>query len=393
MMKGFRSFQFVVVLVLCVSAGNSFTYGGDEGAKTKELERIDREMHEKKKEIKRATQKERSILSELDKIDRDIQSGTFALVDQQKQLRLAEANLREIEQNNLEISLKIEGLKQVYGQRIRALYKMSRTGNSGLFLSDNLGDSFKRIKYLTVIAERDHTIIREYSSSLDRLTVRQTEIAEKKGDILSRKQAIEIKTVELEARKRKKAELLASVRKEKNLYEQSLRELEESSASLWSLINKVEREKKAANTALSRAPAGSGSLQAGGPKLPWPVDGQVLTRFGIQRHPQFGTMVFRRGIDIGARAGEAVRAVSDGEAVYADWYKGYGKLIILDHGSGFYTLYGNLSHVDVKKGERVAQSQVIGQAGDTGSTKGSKLYFELRRNGEAQDPLSWLARK
>jgi len=99
------------------------------------------------------------------------------------------------------------------------------------------------------------------------------------------------------------------------------------------------------------------------------------------------------GSDIGARAGEAVRAVSDGEAVYADWYKGYGKLIILDHGSGFYTLYGNLSHVDVKKGERVAQSQVIGQAGDTGSTKGSKLYFELRRNGEAQDPLSWLARK
>ncbi len=69
----------------------------------------------------------------------------------------------------------------------------------------------------------------------------------------------------------------------------------------------------------------------------------MLTRFGMQRHPQFGTMVYRRGIEIEAREGETVRAVQDGQVAYADWYKGYGKLMILDHGGGFYTLYGNLS--------------------------------------------------
>ena len=392
MIKGFCSYLFVVILLLCIT-GNSATYSGDESAKAKELERIDREMREKKKEINRATQKERSILSALDKIDHDIQSGTSVLADQQKQLRLAEAHLREIEQNNVEINRLLEGQKQIYGQRIRALYKMSRSGNSTLILADNLRDSFKRIKYLSMIAARDGAIIREYSSSLDRLAARQAEIAEKKEDILSRKQAIELKTEELGARKRQKAELLASVRKEKGLYEQSLHELEESSASLWSMIKRAEQEKRSATTSASQPSAGSGSLHAGGPRLPWPVQGQVLTRFGMQRHPQFGTMVFRRGIDIGARAGEVVHAVSNGEVVYADWYKGYGKLIILNHGSGFHTLYGNLSRVDIKKGELVDQNQVIGQAGDTGSTKGSKLYFELRRNGEAQDPLLWLAKK
>ena len=93
----------------------------------------------------------------------------------------------------------------------------------------------------------------------------------------------------------------------------------------------------------------------------------MLTRFGMQRHPQFGTMVFRRGIEIAAHDGDEVRAVSDGQVAYADWYKGYGKLIILDHGNGFYTLYGNLSRLDLNKGDRVAKGQVIGLAATRGA--------------------------
>ena len=113
----------------------------------------------------------------------------------------------------------------------------------------------------------------------------------------------------------------------------------------------------------------------------------------MQRHPQFGTMVYRRGIEIQAHEGEPVHAVRDGQVAYADWYKGYGKLMILDHGNGFYTLYGNLSRLDLNRGAQAVGGQVIGLAGDTGSLKGSKLYFEIRRNGEAQDPLLWLAKK
>jgi murein DD-endopeptidase MepM/ murein hydrolase activator NlpD len=104
-------------------------------------------------------------------------------------------------------------------------------------------------------------------------------------------------------------------------------------------------------------------------------------------------MVFRRGIDISARIGDEVKAVAGGEVVKADWFKGYGKLVIIDHKDGMYTLYGNLSQVEVNNGDRVERGQVIGFAGDTGSFKGVKLYFEVRRNGEAEDPLLWLAPK
>ncbi len=385
--------MLAVMFVLCMNSCGPSAYGNDEKADKTTLERIKREMLEKKKEIKRANRKERSILSELEKIDRGIQSGGAELADHQKRLRDAEAGLREVEQNNIEISRKLAGLKQLYGQRLRALYKMSRSGNTAVLSTDSLSGSLKRVTYLSMIAGRDRMVMQEYGSALDRLAARQAEIAEKKESILTRKRDIEVTRAELETRKRKKAEILAGVRKQKSLYEQTFHELEESSTSLWAMIKRSEQEKKARQAAAPSLPPHSSPLHADGNGLPWPVQGKILTRFGMQRHPQFGTMVFRRGIEIAARVGDEVRAVSDGQVVYADWYKGYGKLIILDHGNGFYTLYGNLSRLDLNKGDQAAKGRVIGLAGDTGSMKGSKLYFEIRRNGEAQDPLAWLAKK
>ena len=142
----------------------------------------------------------------------------------------------------------------------------------------------------------------------------------------------------------------------------------------------------------ARIPAPAAYAEGRG-RLPWPTNGEVVTRFGAQRHPQFGTVVFRRGIEIQARPGEEIRAVDDGVVKFADWYKGYGKLVIIEHPSGFYSLYGHLSRLDMNKENRVQRGQGVGLVGDTGSSRGAKLYFEIRANGEAQDPLLWLAKR
>lgn len=384
---------FLLVVLIAIWSGGP-SPAADRSADKKELQRIKREMLEKKKELKRADRKERSILSDLDKIDRDIQTGIAELADQQKRLRESEAALREVERNNTVISRELAAVKLYYSRRVRSLYKMSRNGYVAAILSpDGLDRTLKRLKYLGMIADRDRMIMREYSNDLTMLAARQAEIAEKKNELLARQRVVAAKKAELEARKQKKAVILASVRNEKGQYEQSLRELEEASASLWAMIKKDEQEKRAAKATSPASRQGHETADRGGTRLPWPLEGQVLTRFGMQRHPQFGTMVYRRGIEIQAHEGESVRAVRDGQVAYADWYKGYGKLMILDHGNGFYTLYGNLSRLDLNKGDQAARGQVIGLAGDTGSLKGSKLYFEIRRNGEAQDPLQWLAKK
>ncbi len=389
-----RVFVFTALLAFAAGLAGPSGYGKDEqSVTTKEFERIKREMQEKKREIRRASRKERSVLADLERIDRDIQAGSAELAEKQKQLKDAEAALRGVEENTDKLSRELAGLRKLYGQRLRTLYKMRRTGSTSVFAADSLGSLAKQIKYLGMIANRDRAIIDEFGKVLRGLSDRQAEINEKKEEILGRRQTVEAKKAELEKKRQRKSTILVSVRQEKSLYEQTLHELEEASVSLWAMVKKDEQERRSLQKTNAPANRRDAAASGGKSKLPWPLEGPVLTRFGMQRHPQFGTMVFRRGIEIEAQEGQAVRAVESGQVAYADWYKGFGKLMILDHGNGFYSLYGNLSRLDLAKGERVARGQVIGLAGETGSLKGSKLYFEIRRNGEAQDPLIWLSKR
>ncbi len=386
--------MLIAVLVLLALLTATAVPAEDSEEKKQELQRIKQEMQEKKLKLRRADRRERSILSELEKMDREIQAGSAELADQRRKLREAEAAITEIVLSNTAASRELARLKQFYGARLRALYKMSRTGGYALAVlsSDSFTTAYKRVRYLGIIAARDQRMMSEYSAILERLASRERETRERTAEILARRESVEKKRLSLEARRRKKGEILGSVKQEKTVYEATLKDLEESSANLWAMIKLAEREKKSAKKITP--PAREASL-AGSDRnrLPWPVNGQVLTRFGSQKHPQFGTIVFRRGIDIAARIGDEVRAVEGGVVVKADWFKGYGKLVIIDHKDGMYTLYGNLSQVDVNNGDRVSRGQVVGLAGDTGSLKGSKLYFEVRRNGEAEDPLLWLAKR
>jgi len=119
----------------------------------------------------------------------------------------------------------------------------------------------------------------------------------------------------------------------------------------------------------------------------------VVAPFGDQVHPRFGTRTFRSGIDIEADEGTGVTAVYAGHVVYTGWFKGYGNLIILDHGNEYYTLYAHVSETAVKEGDDVRQGQRIGTVGDSGSLSGARLYFEVRYQGKPQDPEQWLKQR
>ncbi len=116
-----------------------------------------------------------------------------------------------------------------------------------------------------------------------------------------------------------------------------------------------------------------------------------MAPFGRQVHPRFGTETFRRGVEIEADEGAAIRAVYPGIVVYRGWLKGYGNLIILDHGEGYYTLYAHASELLVEEGDRVGAGQVIARVGETGAWGGPRLYFEVRYQGRPEDPARYLA--
>lgn len=379
---------YIIGLIVLVLLSSFPVPAADTSSDTRELKRIEQEMRDKKLKLRQTDRKERSIYSELERIERESQAQGRELAEQQRRLRDAETALAEIVQTRGSVQQDAARLKPLFTARLRAIYKMKRSGGYALaVLSASDAASFsRRARALASVVERDHLLLAEYQTALIRLNDWRREAGERQEEILSSTEAVEAKRRELESQRRKKTILLASVQRQKSMYEETLAELEESSKNLWAAVREAERRRR-------EAPKAAPELQApeqGG--LPWPVAGAVLTRFGSQRHPRFGTMVFRRGIDINVKVGDEVRAVAAGTVMHADWVKGYGQLVVVDHGSGMYTLYGHLSGINVQKDERIAARQVIGSAGDTGSLAGPRLYFELRKNGEAEDPLRWLAK-
>jgi murein DD-endopeptidase MepM/ murein hydrolase activator NlpD len=125
--------------------------------------------------------------------------------------------------------------------------------------------------------------------------------------------------------------------------------------------------------------------------LPYPVSGIVEVGFGKVVNPRFNTVTVQKGIDLRAAVGTHVYCVGQGTVVYSGWLKGYGNLVIVDHGGGYHSLYAHLEKSDVEVGNELEEGEELGSVGDTGSLKGAYLYFEIRREGQAIDPLPWLA--
>lgn len=124
--------------------------------------------------------------------------------------------------------------------------------------------------------------------------------------------------------------------------------------------------------------------------LPWPLRGALVSRFG---QPRAGGRLQWQGMLVRAASGSPVRAVFGGRVVFADWLRGYGLLTIIDHGSGYMTLYGHADRLTKRVGDAVEGGEVIAQAGQSGGVQASGLYFEIRQSGNAADPLGWLAKR
>jgi septal ring factor EnvC (AmiA/AmiB activator) len=248
------------------------------------------------------------------------------------------------------------------------------------------------------VAGVDLAQLTEFGETAERLTERQQAVARGRRELLGLRRAVEAERSALNEEAARRRALLAEVRDDRATHERMAAELEDASRRLEALVSQLTRRLAARPAAVKpsepagpRPPAiGLGALRG---QLPWPAEGRIVAGFGRQVHPRFGTETFRRGVDIEAEEGAPVRAVYAGTVLYRGWLKGYGNLIILDHGSGYYTLYAHASELLVAEGDRVRAGQGIARVGDTGSLEGSRLYFEVRYQGRPEDPEQWLRRR
>lgn len=158
-----------------------------------------------------------------------------------------------------------------------------------------------------------------------------------------------------------------------------VRELEHADAQLTSMLSEMQETPDT---------TGFGALKG---KLPHPTEGKVEVGFGKVVNPQFNTVTLQKGLDIRAPEGAPVHVVAAGTVVYSGWLRGYGNVLIVDHGGGYHSLMAHLATVEPQVGAILEAGQEVGTVGDTGSLKGAYLYFEIRRAGQAVDPAPWLA--
>ena len=186
---------------------------------------------------------------------------------------------------------------------------------------------------------------------------------------------------------------MTSLRREKSTRLRALKEMEAAAQRLEKMMEEISRRALVKPRELP-APQSSGSgLEALRGRLDWPVRGQITAPFGKFKHPEFSAEVVRKGIDIEAPVGEAIKAVEKGRVVYADRFSGYGKMVILDHGERYYTIYGHLSEILKKNGDGVSRGEALGRVGDSDSLAGAKLYFEIRKDGHSLDPEPWFKKR
>jgi len=124
-------------------------------------------------------------------------------------------------------------------------------------------------------------------------------------------------------------------------------------------------------------------------RLSFPVRGNVTSSFGRHKHPEFNSFTVSNGLSFGSAQGAEIHAVFDGQVIYADYFKGYGNMVIIDHGGGYFSLYGHTSRIQRKVGANVIRNETIAEVGDVDSADGPKLYFEIRYQGKPVDPAPW----
>lgn len=358
---------------------------------------------EQQKKIKRQTEvKEENVLYQLQKVDQELGQLRREREANEEELEETRDRLDRLEANKMQNRLLLDQDRTLLKQRLRALFRMSYRHPllGGLLSSENPSDLVRKLKFESILAQSNEKLMgRTLESETDLETASEEWAGEEK-----RKERIQSalsrQEVNFGHKKMNRSVFLASLKRQKENQEQLLAELSEAAGDLQLKVSNLLTQAKTVSQAevkVKSAPlptAEGEGLKVVRGKIPWPVSGKIMLSFGRIRNKEFNEWVDNTGIQIAAPAGTPFRAVAKGKVRYADWFKGYGKLVILDHGKGYYSLYAQAAELSVSEGAEVAQGQVLGTVGDTGSLYadqwGTSLYFEIRLNGIPQDPVRWL---
>jgi septal ring factor EnvC (AmiA/AmiB activator) len=368
--------------VLCIMAAASTTAAQsidrEIADQQRRLDEVRAQLEQAQRESRELGTREQASLAKIENIERQVQLTRRYLGELRAQAAARTREIAEVSEQARRTNARVRELRTAIGQRLVRVYKYGRLFPLEAMLGTrSLPEVHRRSLYLRWIARADQRQAEELKGLVVELEAQRARLLAAVVDLerLQSEQAAQEASL-LAARATENA-VLRSVRSQKSTKEALAAELVESGRRLEALITELEQRRAAA------AESGEGLAALKG-KLPWPLRGQVIAGFGSQVHPKYKTRTNSLGIDIKGDSGAPVLAVAAGKVAYADRFLGYGNLAIVEHGGGYYTLYGNLAEIAVSVGQNVSPATTVGRVGDY-------LHFELRSQGRPVDPAPWLS--
>jgi len=354
-----------------------------------EAKKIKRQIAQSKAEVKAFAKKESELLDDLYEIEHILNIARKRQELFKTDLSTLAEKIKMDEREAVTLKKQIGENEKYANKRLVALYKLSNLGHISMLTSaDSVYDFFHRKTALERILEADETILNQLAQSKMQL---QNNLDRQKAQ-MNEKQLLEqnyLDQIDLMAKKRiERTQLIAYIRTKKKMKKSVINNLQQAARSLDRKINALADE-ILAEPELTQPITSKKFLDQKG-LLMMPVKGKIVSRFGSYKNYKFNVTNFRSGIDIQADKGEPIRAVCDGKVLFANWFKGYGNMVIIDHGDSFYTVYAHIEDIFKSKGDAVETGEVVATVGDSGSLNGPELYFEVRHHGKPIDPLKWL---
>ena len=363
------------------------------------------ELRESQARLQKIRQEREQLQRELEALRSQIRDEAREAANLARQQAASEEALREldyqaevihdqVEATNKELAATQQRLRQrtnALHERLRSIYKRGKLHSVRVLLSaESFGDVLRRYKYLQLIAQHDRAIVNE--------------VARLEAHLASQEQRLRLNQSRLESLRLEKSQELRQLdilagRQTRELREYRERERETSGrieqlakdeARVANLITELEKRRLASANANAAAALSTRDLG----NLNWPVEGDLVFRFGPERRPN-GVVLRYNGIGIAAPAGTNVKTVEAGTVEVAGALEGYGQSVVIGHGGGYYTLYLRLRTLAVTVGQQVTAGQLLGTVGGEGTPEGPHLEFQVRTPGPTGapipvDPLNWL---
>lgn len=396
---------FIIIALLCVAGLSGQSIDRQMDANRRQLESLKSEISRIKESLSRVKKNETSVLKQIDLIDEH-----SALIARQKgilkqQSRLLQKQIQRTNRNLESTKQRLTQLKSLYAKRLVYAYKYGRMRQAELLLSSaSLNQAMIRYRYLKEIEAHDRRTLKSIQKKkieIEKLKAALKNNLKRKQDNIREQKRQE--SIYL-SQKKEKNRLLKKIRWNQITYGKELAAREKEKENLIQILLELERKRqldleRRQKQSLSAKPEKRteplvdfkfDNFRKAKGKLPWPVSGKVISKYGKHKDPKSKTYVKNTDIEIRSKLGTPVRCVFKGVVRVITYLPGYGNTVIVDHGNGYYTVYSHLDEIYVQKNSSVRTNQVIATVGDSGSLAGAKLQFGIYGKQKVYNPEKWL---